>query len=194
MEAIGRALAEGGEFRLWSCDVASGATGETFVDALGEASGAAVAAADRRVGAAALGGTWELPGAARPPLTAAGMARYVGVLDHFININTHGLPVSVKSGSYSIVTRTSAGHAVLGEFTVLNGRIFNILVKLASRQPSYAVYAGPADDVPVGRIAIANSSGNYSRQATTNFLGADGAVVSVRAIDVPVAQQGARGR
>ena len=60
LAAIGRALAEGGEFRLWSCDVASGATGETFVDALEEASGAAVAAADRRVGASALGGTWEI--------------------------------------------------------------------------------------------------------------------------------------
>ena len=47
---------------------------------LARASGADIAAATGLVGAAALGGGWELTAAAQPPLTAAGVAAYAGVL------------------------------------------------------------------------------------------------------------------
>ena len=85
LAAIGRALAEDGELRLWSCDTAAGAAGTAFIEALAQATGADVAASTGRIGAAALGGTWDLAAfahraPARPPLTAAAMAAYAGVL------------------------------------------------------------------------------------------------------------------
>ena len=83
--AIGRALAVDGELRLWSCDTGAGAAGAAFIEGLAEATGADVAASTGRIGAAALGGTWDLAAFAhrtpdRPPLTAAAMAAYAGVL------------------------------------------------------------------------------------------------------------------
>src|SRR5439155_17071990 len=40
LAAIGRALAEDGDLRLWSCDTARGEGGEDFLEALAEATGA----------------------------------------------------------------------------------------------------------------------------------------------------------
>ncbi len=83
--AIGRALAPDGELRLWSCKTASGDAGEAFIEALSEAVGAEVCASTSLVGAAALGGAWELSARASasmplPPLTSDGVASYAGVL------------------------------------------------------------------------------------------------------------------
>ena len=83
--AIGRALAADGELRLWSCETASGDAGEAFIEALGKAVGADVCASTSLVGAAALGGAWEISARAAstslPPLTSHGVASYAGVLD-----------------------------------------------------------------------------------------------------------------
>ena len=86
LAAIGRALAPAGELRLWSCRTAEGEAGAAFLGALAEAVGAEVCASSARIGAAALGGCWELTTrkcawAARAPMTAAGMGSYAGVLD-----------------------------------------------------------------------------------------------------------------
>ncbi len=81
--AIGRALLPGGELCLWSCRAGAGSVGKAFVASLAEATGAAIAAAEGLVGAAADGGSWELAcsaAASRPPLTAAGIAAYQGLL------------------------------------------------------------------------------------------------------------------
>lgn len=85
LAAIGRALDNDGELRLWSCNVGAGATGAAFIERLEQATGADVAAAAGRVGAAALGGTWELVvragrGTARPPFAAPALAAYADVL------------------------------------------------------------------------------------------------------------------
>ena len=66
LAAIGRALADDGELRLWSCDIAAGAAGTAFIEALARATGADVAASTGRIGAAALGGTWDLAAFAAP--------------------------------------------------------------------------------------------------------------------------------
>src|SRR5262245_10972815 len=58
--AIGRALAADGELRLWSCETASGNAGQAFTEALSKAVGADVCASTSLIGAAALGGIWEL--------------------------------------------------------------------------------------------------------------------------------------
>ena len=80
LAAIGRALGAGRNLSLWSCQTAAGPAGAAFIAGLARASGADIAAATGRVGAAALGGGWELTAAAQPPLTAAGVAGYAGVM------------------------------------------------------------------------------------------------------------------
>ena len=92
--AIGRALRSGGDLRLWSCNAAAGADGRAFIDALGQATGAEVAASTGRIGGAAFGGGWKLTtlaerAPARPPLTEVGVATYAGVLansDYYVTV------------------------------------------------------------------------------------------------------------
>ena len=85
LAAIGRVLGSKGSLLLWSCNTAAGERGEMFVDALARATGVEVSATTGLVGAAALGGRWELDARAgaseaRAPLTADGMANYAGVM------------------------------------------------------------------------------------------------------------------
>ena len=85
LAAIGRALGSKGSLLLWSCNTAAGERGAAFVDALACATGVEVWATTGLVGAAALGGRWELDARAgaieaRAPLTADGMANYAGVM------------------------------------------------------------------------------------------------------------------
>jgi hypothetical protein len=98
LAVIGRALAASGGLRLWSCQTAAGPAGAAFIAGLARVSGADIAAASGLVGAAALGGGWELAGdsqlgATQPPLTAAGMASYAGVLTASEVTVTGTLPV-----------------------------------------------------------------------------------------------------
>lgn len=60
LHAIAAALREDGEFLLYGCEVAAGAEGRRFVDALADITGLKVAAATHKVGAAELGGDWSL--------------------------------------------------------------------------------------------------------------------------------------
>ena len=102
LAAIGGALRDGGELKLWACETGRGAAGEAFVLALAEATGAEVAAAMGLVGAAKKGGAWELAGrgaAAKPPLTAAGAACYASVLDGKIRVKASGSAIDWHRGS-----------------------------------------------------------------------------------------------
>ena len=56
----GAALAKGGDLLLYGCDVAAGASGESFVRALAAATGADVGASTDATGAAQHGGNWDL--------------------------------------------------------------------------------------------------------------------------------------
>ncbi|WP_182422050.1 Ig-like domain-containing protein [Aureimonas sp. ME7] len=57
---VGSALKAGGDLLLYGCDVAAGDVGTSFVKALGEATGADIAASVDTTGAAMLGGNWTL--------------------------------------------------------------------------------------------------------------------------------------
>ncbi|WFU38082.1 VCBS domain-containing protein [Bradyrhizobium sp. CB82] len=86
LAVLGGAIGQGGELLIWSCAVARGERGAAFVSAIADATGAKVAASERRIGAAAHGGSWELApigiiGSGRPPITAVGRRTYAGVLD-----------------------------------------------------------------------------------------------------------------
>ena len=79
---IGHALGAGGKILLWSCETSAGAEGRRLVLALSEAAGVPVAASPHVIGAAPLGGRWELDGAdpTQAPLTAEAASAYAGVL------------------------------------------------------------------------------------------------------------------
>jgi uncharacterized protein DUF4347 len=126
LSAIGRALGEDGELRLWSCDTAAGLTGGDFVGALARTTGAYVAAANARVGAEALGGAWELAARAsleppQPPLTAAGVEAYAGV-------STAG------STTYFVVDKDKS--AIVGNITLPNTAKPHSAFRIAVRVPS----------------------------------------------------------
>ncbi len=85
LAAIGSALGIGGEVDLWSCNVAQGQAGNAFVRGLAADTGTAVAASSATIGAAALGGNWQLDvrvaGAhAEVPFTPAARASFTGLL------------------------------------------------------------------------------------------------------------------
>jgi Domain of unknown function (DUF4347) len=185
--AIGRALGADGDLRLWSCSAGAGPEGDDFVRRLACASRADVTAASGAVGAAAKGGAWRLDSRWRraeapPPLTAGGVASYSGVLDDFIQINTHGAPVTLDTGPYSLVARTRGKTEVIGQFHVLKGHPHNILVRVADGQLAFTVHAGPGGNLRNGEITVYDSSGNYSQRAALALLGPDGGSVAVRQI------------
>ena len=185
--AIGRALGADGDLRLWSCSAGAGPEGDDFVTRLAWASRADVSAASGPVGAAAKGGAWRLNSRssrveAPPPLSAAGMASYCGVLDDFIQINTHGAPVTLDTGPYSLVARTDGKTEVIGQFHVLKGHPHNLLVRVADGRLVFTVHSGPDGNLRDGQITVYDSSGNYSQRAALALLGADGGSVAVRQI------------
>jgi hypothetical protein len=129
LAAIGEALTDDGDLRLWSCHVGEGGRG--FVDALSRAAGAPVAAATNLIGSPSLGGRWELvrwPGRNKipPPLTYAGMAAYAGVLSVILTSAGNGerlpifgrWPASTPAGTYFIVLNNGGTLEVIGKFIV----------------------------------------------------------------------------
>jgi hypothetical protein len=147
LAAIGQALAPDGEFCLWSCETATGVEGAVFVAGLAQATGAAIAAAEGRIGAAAQGGGWRLatrPGlTARPPLTDAGVSAYAGVLAAFEITITGTLPSGDSTGivTYFIIEttkRTIVGHIMLPDAARQNNSVA-ITVKVPTANASYAV-------------------------------------------------------
>lgn len=85
LATTGAALRPGAGLDLWSCDVAAGPAGETFVRDLAAATGAGVAAASHLVGATDRGGSWQLDvtrnsGTAGVPFDAAARADFHGLL------------------------------------------------------------------------------------------------------------------
>ena len=104
--AIGAALGEGGGLRLWSCHAGAGAAGEALVAGLRAAVGGEVAAAEGLVGAAGLGGSWEL-GGVEAPLTVEAVGAYAGVLITLTWAGPSGTTTSPTSGNWNTATNWS---------------------------------------------------------------------------------------
>jgi hypothetical protein len=122
--AIGDALGPDGDLLLWGCRTGEGEVGRSFVERIARATGAPVAAAKGRVGAAALGGTWQLDARSantvvQPPLTDAGVSVYAAILDTF-DI-TGSWAAGTTSGTYFILARLSGTITVIGSFVVPGG-------------------------------------------------------------------------
>ena len=131
LAAVGRALGSDGDLRLWSCNSGAGEEGTDFVGRLSQATGARTSFATYPIGAAALGGTWELlahtgDALAEPPLTAAGVAAYRGIFSTSLTstgtdepIEIFGTyPTSTPAGTYFIVLNNGGTPEVIGEFIV----------------------------------------------------------------------------
>ena len=175
LAGIGRALRDGGELRLWSCETGRGVEGERFVLALAEAAAADVAALTARVGASALGGTWELSGpAARPPLTAAGVAGYAGVFPTTVTSWGDGerlkffgrWPAGAKAGTYFIVWNNSGRLEVLGKFNVPVGMAGTFAISAPLPAGTYSV--GPLEP-GTGTIAVYSGQWNEIGQAAATW-------------------------
>ncbi len=184
LAAIGRALRPDGELRLWSCETARGATGEAFVLRLAELACVEVAAPTARIGAAALGGTWELSGreAAFAPMTTAGTDAYAGLLlDGKIKVKATASPVdgtaALAPGTYFVAANVGGANKVVGQFSFLPGYGLDMFVGVSDVRDSYRVHAGESGVIPEGGVCIIDPSGAYSRKATEILLGRDGAIV-----------------
>jgi hypothetical protein len=143
LAAIGRVLAASGDLRLWSCRTAAGPAGAAFIADLAQASGVDTAATTGLVGAAALGGRWELAYAVRPPLTGSGMTSYAGVLAGFEITVTGTLPKGNTTGvvTYFIIdsaTGTIVSQIMLPDAAQQNNAVA-ITVRVPSASASYAV-------------------------------------------------------
>lgn len=146
--AIGRALGDDGSLRLWSCCTGAGAAGSEFVAGLAQVTGAKIAAATARVGTAAFGGAWELAArssatAAQPPLTAAGMVSYTGVLAAFDIIVMGTLPNGPTTGivTYFIIDKTTG--TIVGEIKLPDaakqGNSVSRIIRVPIAADAYAI-------------------------------------------------------
>ena len=81
---IGNTLKSDGTILLWSCETGAGWQGACFVEVLERATGAEIAAAQGKIGAAVEGGKWNFGTerfiAAHPPLTTEAIQTYEGVM------------------------------------------------------------------------------------------------------------------
>jgi hypothetical protein len=148
LAAIGRALGPAGERCLWSCATGATAAGADFVERLAQATGAPVAAAAGRIGAARSGGSWQLTvrsarAMPQPPLTDAAIASYAGVLAVVEITVTGTLPSGNTTGTvtYFIVdttTNTLVGQVLLPDAANQNNSVA-ITVKVPGTNGSFAV-------------------------------------------------------
>jgi uncharacterized repeat protein (TIGR01451 family) len=121
LQAIGNALGPNGDLLIYGCDVAEGADGTSFVDAIAAATGVTVAASSHLIGDVAAGDGWNLDvqtGAIDAPsvLNAAALDAYTTPL--LLNDPPTGLPISITSFSSSSgfllggLTSSSAGASI----------------------------------------------------------------------------------
>lgn len=119
IETIGRSLEMGGTVSLWSCQAGLGAQGADLIASLSRLSGRPVAAATHRIGARALGGSWNLNkrthGAkAHPPLTEFGMGIFAGILIAEVVI-TGMVPVGTMGGPVTYYIVDTDKTAIVGQ-------------------------------------------------------------------------------
>jgi large repetitive protein len=118
LTVIGHALSADGDILVYGCDVAQGATGQAFVDALARATGADVAASNDETGAASYGGNWSLE--VRTGLIEAGLIdapEWNGLLAPLIISTTAAPTVSGATGTNATTGFVEGGVGFSGLWT-----------------------------------------------------------------------------
>ncbi|WP_147157243.1 DUF4082 domain-containing protein, partial [Reyranella soli] len=169
LSAIGQALSADGDLRLWVCNAAQGQRGAAFLDSLSLATGVAVSGATGRVGAAALGGSWELdvsraPATCRPPLTAAGMENYAGGMESNV-FDTDDAPATIETSDpadYELGMRFTANAA--GSITEL--RYFRSAAD-ADDTDTRVLNLWDAAGVLLGSVTVTSATGESGWQVGT---------------------------
>jgi hypothetical protein len=147
LATIGDTLGTSGELLLWSCETGHGDAGETFVAELSHAIGADVHAAATKIGAAELGGCWNLARGprtltARQPLSPDGQARYAGVLAVQITISGE-IQQGPTTRNVAYFVLDEARNAVVGNITLPDAstfaKSFRLQVTVPQLSESFAV-------------------------------------------------------
>jgi hypothetical protein len=148
LQGIGAALAPDGALLLYGCDVAQGAMGDHFVNALATQVHAHVAASTHTTGAAALGGDWVLEkstGLIRAPMPFSDSA--VNGYENTLGVTLTNLTgVSARPGQIGPVWNENRGTNVFLTASLMRG-------KLQFSSNGGASWA----DLPGGGIGFANS-------------------------------------
>ncbi|MFI3154854.1 MAG: DUF4347 domain-containing protein [Methylococcaceae bacterium] len=136
---IGQALAKDADLLLWSCHTGADERGASFITALAQRLGAAVAAATDLIGAAVLGGCWELDRqvgavAARVPLTPGAIVRYNGIMTTFTGTSSN------NTANATTITITGFTGGVTADLTDATGDSFD------AQSGSDTVVAGSGND------------------------------------------------
>ena len=162
---VGQMLRDG-VFNLWSCRTAQGEHGAAFVDALGRASGAQVAASTQLVGAAVLGGTWQLERSSerlvRAPLSEAGLEIYGSVM-----------AVKIKSATISSIstdTGASSTDFITDDPTLtISGQVNTTGGSGTDTLDIFLVGGAFGAGTLVGTVTV-SASGNWSFDLTTSSV------------------------
>ncbi|TSA10372.1 MAG: DUF4347 domain-containing protein [Comamonadaceae bacterium] len=118
LNTLSKAMAEDGQWLIYGCNVAEGADGRHFVQALRLATGLNVAAASHKVGAQELGGSWELDYGMTGQQKALALPQWHGALmavnagDAVIDLGASGkliAPVQVEGKWYYFWDRSGDG-------------------------------------------------------------------------------------
>jgi uncharacterized repeat protein (TIGR02059 family) len=147
------ALADGADLLLYGCDVAAGAVGECFLQALSATTGADVAASIDPSGGALLGGDWELEAdtgniETESALTGSGEASFAGVL----GIKSEDFDSLGLIDARGTTTMTAAGWTftsnVPTDMAVANSAEFGTYLNLDENNPNDRTVALNYDQIP----------------------------------------------
>ncbi len=180
---IGQALGKGGELLLWSCHAGAGERGVSFITALAQMLGAAVAAATELIGAAVLGGCWALDkqvGAvtARAPLTAQGMRGYTEVMADTTPPTASVTSATIKNTANASVQSTETGTAYLVKNTITVTNLASITGASGTSWNSVAIAAANTNTALAAtglvdgtyKVYTVDAAGNLSAASTNSVI------------------------
>ena len=170
------ALAPQAELDLWSCNVAAGPGGAALVQGLASATGAAVAASNTLVGAADLGGSWDLDvrvgnAQATLPFSANAVASFDSVLPvaSITNVSP-GAAVLIGTRATTITwTNTNFTGNVDILLSTNGGSSFSPIATNQSNSGSYAWTVPTGVDASTAEISVQATSGGSPQGASGVF-------------------------
>ena len=154
-----------GELRLWSCDAAAGAVGDCFHRSACASDGHGRCGLDRPHRRCHF---WAAPGisrhvvhrlSARPPLTAAAMAAYAGVMGTKTWIGPSGTTTTPTSGTFATAANWFGGVAPVANDDLVFG---------GTTGAAYTVTVGASPGIAFDSITL-NSTGGLATLAVGTF-------------------------